>query len=150
MPRAQPSLQDYQTLAAFRAALREFFAFSASAAAEAGVAPQQYQALLAIKGHLGEGPPSISDLARQLLVQQHSAVELAKRLEAAGLISRVRDPLDRRVVLLRLTPKAEAVLADLAAIHLEELRLLAPTIAGLLDRVGERAPAGDAGVSETE
>ena len=150
MARSEPSLEDYQTLAAFRAALRRFFAFSISAAAEAGVAPQQYQALLAIKGHVGEGPPSISDLAAQLLVQQHSAVELAKRLEAAGLVSRLRDPRDRRVVLLRLTPKAEGVLAGLAATHLAELRQMAPTISGLLERVGRQTPPAASCVSETE
>lgn len=150
MARSEPSLQDYQTLAAFRVALRRFFAFSASAAAEAGVAPQQYQALLAIKGHVGEGAPSISDLAAQLLVQQHSAVELAKRLEAAGLVSRVRDPRDRRVVLLRLTAKAEAILAGLAVTHLAELRALAPTISSLLERVGRPTSPAAAGVSETE
>jgi DNA-binding MarR family transcriptional regulator len=148
MDRREPSLRDYQTLAAFRVALRRFFDFSASAAAEAGVAPQQYQALLAIKGHAGEGAPSISDLAAQLLVQQHSAVELVKRLEAAGLVSRLRDPQDRRVVLLRLTPKAEAVLASLAAVHLAELRQMAPAIAALLDRVGE--DSATPGVSGTE
>ena len=65
---AEPTLDDYRALAAFRVELRRFFAFSAAAAAEAGIAPQQYQALLAIKGHPGEGAPSITDLAGQLLV----------------------------------------------------------------------------------
>lgn len=135
MSSPSPTLEDYRTLAAFRFQLRRFFAFSAAAAAEAGVAPQQYQALLAIKGFGGEGAPSISDLAEQLLVQQHSAVELAKRLDLAGLVSRERNPDDRRVAQLRLTPKAETLLAQLAAVHLEELRQSGPAMAATLRRV---------------
>ncbi len=131
----QPTPQDYQTLAAFRVRLRQFFAFSAQAAEEAGVAPQQYQALLAIKAHDGEGPPSITNLAEQLLIRQHTAVELAKRLDEAGLVVRRRDIQDGRVVLLSLTPKAEAIMSNLAGVHLEELRLLAPSLAELLARV---------------
>jgi DNA-binding MarR family transcriptional regulator len=131
----QPTQQDYQTLAAFRLRLRRFFAFSAEAASTAGMAPQQYQALLAIKGHEGDGPPSISDLAAQLLVKQHTAVELAKRLDEGGLVLRQRDPSDGRVVLLVLTPRAEEIMSTLAGVHLEELRLMAPALAGLLRNV---------------
>ncbi len=40
----------FETLAAFRYALRRFIHFSDEAAIAAGVTPQQYQALLAIKG----------------------------------------------------------------------------------------------------
>jgi DNA-binding MarR family transcriptional regulator len=132
----QPTQQDYQTLAAFRLGLRRFFDFSVRAAGAAGVAPQQYQALLAIKGFEGDTPPSISDLAERLLIRQHTAVELAKRLDGAGLIRRQRDVQDRRVVQLRLTPKAEEVMAGLAGVHLEELRLMAPRLAALLRRLG--------------
>lgn len=130
-----PTDQDYQTLAAFRVRLRQFLAFSAQAAADAGVAPQQYQALLAIKGFEGEGRPSIKNLAEQLFVRQHTAVELAKRLDDAGLVSRQRDQRDGRVVLLSLTPQAESVMTNLASVHLEELRQLAPGLAELLKRV---------------
>lgn len=131
-----PTHEDYQTLAAFRVRLRRFFAFSARAAGAAGVAPQQYQALLAIKGYDGEGPPSITNLAEQLLIRQHTAVELAKRLDNAGLVRRLRSPQDGRVVLLSLTPKAESIMMDLASVHLDELRQLAPGLAELLRRVG--------------
>lgn len=133
-----PTREDYQTLAAFRVRLRQFFAFSSKAAAEAGVAPQQYQALLAIKGYDGEGLPSITNLAEQLFIRQHTAVELAKRLDNAGLIRRQANPQDRRVVLLSLTPKAESIMRDLAGVHLEELRHVAPSLAELLRRVDQR------------
>lgn len=76
------TLADYRSLAAFRRELRKFLDFSSSAAQAAGVPSQQYQALLAIKGYLGEGPPSISDLAAHLLVRQHIAVELTSALRS--------------------------------------------------------------------
>jgi DNA-binding MarR family transcriptional regulator len=43
---------------------------------------------------------------------------------AAGLIERVSDPDDQRVVRLRLTPDGEEKVAALAAVHLEELSRL--------------------------
>jgi len=41
---------EYEALAAFRYALRHFLSFSETAAAEVGLASQQFQALLAIRG----------------------------------------------------------------------------------------------------
>lgn len=113
---------DYKALAAFRHALRQFLAFSEAAAHEAGLTPQQHQALLAIKGHPSGGPVSISDLAAQLLIRHNSAVELVKRLVGSGLVEKTPSPDDRRQVILVLTDKAETVLDLLSASHLTELR----------------------------
>ncbi|MGH8024732.1 MAG: MarR family winged helix-turn-helix transcriptional regulator, partial [Limisphaerales bacterium] len=41
---------EYETLAAFRYALRRFLHFSEQAARTVGLTPQQHQAMLAIKG----------------------------------------------------------------------------------------------------
>ncbi len=49
--------EDYQTLAAIRAALRRFTHFSEEAAKTAGVTPQQHQALLAVELLLFELKP---------------------------------------------------------------------------------------------
>ena len=54
--RRSMSRGEYETLAAFRYALRQFLRFSEVAAQEAGLTPQQYQALLAIKGYPGRDP----------------------------------------------------------------------------------------------
>lgn len=113
---------DYKALAAFRHALRLFLAFSERAAREAGLTPQQHQALLAIKGHPSGGPVSIGDLAAQLLIRHNSAVELVNRLVGAGLVEKMSSPEDRRQVILVLTDEAEAVLDLLSASHLTELR----------------------------
>lgn len=113
---------DYKALAAFRHALRLFLAFSESAAREAGLTPQQHQALLAIKGHPSGGLVSIGDLAAQLLIRHNSAVELVSRLVGAGLVEKVANADDRRQVIVVLTDEAEAVLDLLSASHLTELR----------------------------
>ena len=131
---------DYESLAAFRHALREFLDFSQEAARRAGLTPQQHQALLAIKGYPGREVVTVSELAERLLLRHHSTVGLLDRLESLGLVRRKPDPKDGRRVLIALTAKAERLLASLSATHLEEIRRLGPSLAGLLDRFagGER------------
>ena len=82
---------DYFSLASFRYALRSYLAFSQQRAKEAGLTPQQHQALLAIKGFSAEKGLSVTDLATYMLLKHHSAVELVDRLEKAdsSRISRV-------------------------------------------------------------
>lgn len=132
-----PSLTkgDYEALASFRLAMRRFLAFSQSAAESAGLTTRQHQALLAIKGFPGEGAMTIGELAERLLIRHHSAVELADRLAQAGLVAREHDPLDRRRVLLSLTPVAEEKLRALSGAHLDELRAMRPALSRLLAAV---------------
>jgi DNA-binding MarR family transcriptional regulator len=145
MPAEDPNLAelakaDYEALAAFRLALRRFLAFSDAAIREKGITPQQHQALLAIKAS-PEERLTIGALAEALLLQHHSCVELANRLEAAGLVTRAPAADDRRKVFLELTPEAGALLAGLATTHLRELAgirpLLAQALQGLDARRGE-------------
>ena len=126
------TVEDYERLAAFRAALRRFLAFSEAAAREVGLTPQQHQALLAIKGHPGRRPTSVGELAESLGIRPNTAVELVDRLVAAGLLERTGAREDGRRVLLALTPKAEEHLAALSGAHMEELRRTAPMLTALL------------------
>lgn len=130
---------DYGTLAQFRYLLRQFAAFSERAAVAAGLTAQQHQALLAIKGFPGRDRVTMGDLAERLGVRHHSAVGLVDRLVARGLVRRQVDPADRRQVRIRLTRRAEAVLARLSLAHRDELRRLAPLLRTLLDQLGERS-----------
>ncbi|HWA69841.1 MAG TPA: MarR family transcriptional regulator [Rhizomicrobium sp.] len=126
---------DYQSLADFRYVLRQFLSFSEEAATRTGLAPQQHQALLAIKG--AGGKMSIGDLAQRLLVRPHSAVGLVDRLVDAKLLQRDTDQKDRRRVLLSLTPTAESVLKSLTVAHRDELNRVAPTLKSLLSELEE-------------
>jgi DNA-binding MarR family transcriptional regulator len=66
-------------------------------------------------------------MAGYLLVRHHSAVELVDRAGAAGLVER-RPDRDLRAVRLRLTADGPDRLAELFALHLEELRRFAPQL----------------------
>jgi DNA-binding MarR family transcriptional regulator len=133
--RAKPMIHpaDYRRLAAFRHALRRFLAFSEAAARAAGITPQQHQALLAIKGAAGPETATVGFLADHLLLQPHSAAELADRMVKSGLLLRHESASDRRRVVLSLTQAAERVLQDLSADHIRELRQSAPVIDGLFE-----------------
>ncbi|MDQ2825392.1 MAG: MarR family winged helix-turn-helix transcriptional regulator, partial [Actinomycetota bacterium] len=115
----------------FRDGLRHFQHWSALQAAEAGLTPAQHQLLLAIRGHRSPDMATVGDVAGHLLLRHHSVVGLVDRAVAVGLVERLADPDDHRVVRLRLTPDGERRLASLAALHLEELDRLGPRSAAL-------------------
>jgi DNA-binding MarR family transcriptional regulator len=132
------TLVDYQALAEFRYQIRQFLRFSDRAVEAAGLERQQYQLMLAMKG-MPEGlHPRIREIAQQMQIQHHSAVELINRLEAGGYVRREKAVDDRREVLLVLTPKGEKVLAELALHHHEQLQEAAPRLVGALRRVMAR------------
>jgi len=126
---------DFETLAEFRYLLRQFGAFSAAAARQAGLTAQQHQALLAVKGFPGREQVTIGELAERLHLKHHSVVGLVDRLMGRSLIQRRHDEEDRRKVRIALTTKAEALLLGLTLAHRDELRRLAPLLHELLRKV---------------
>ena len=127
-------LQQYQGLAGFRYALRQFVAASEVISREAGITQQQYQALLVIKTQQGDSL-SVGAFADQLLLTHHAAVQLVDRLAKAGLAERTRSADDRRTVHLTLPEKGEALLDDLAARHLHEMLRQEPLLSRSLLRL---------------
>jgi DNA-binding MarR family transcriptional regulator len=125
--------QDFQALAAFRAALRQFIRFSEEAAREAGLTPQQHQALVAIRGHVGNEPPTVGELADALQVKHHSAVGLVDRIVQRGYARREPSTVDNRRVHVVITPGGEEVLRSLTAAHREEHRQLADVLRRLTE-----------------
>ena len=125
---------DYAALAEFRFALRRFQMFSETKAGEAGLTPQQHQALLAIRA-ADPDAATVGYVAQRLIVKPHSASELVDRLEAQRLVRREPAPSDRRRALLRLTPQAIEILSDLSAVHREEIRRLQPLLVEHLTRL---------------
>lgn len=134
--KSRPTIKqaDYQRLSEFRYLIRRFLEFSQLQAEDAGLTPRQHQALLAIKGYPGGGPVTVGDLAERLRIRHHSAVELVNRLSEAGLVVRDQDKDDQRRVLLRLTERADDCLAELSAVHLDELSRIEPMLRRLLDQ----------------
>lgn len=129
---------DYETLAAFRYELRKFLHFSEQAAQKGRLAPQQYQALLAIEGYPGRDHVAMGELAEQLKISAPSAVELVDRLEAGRLVKREPSAEDRRRVQVRLTRLGRARLEKLAAAHHTELQTVGPLLVQLLEQVTAR------------
>jgi DNA-binding MarR family transcriptional regulator len=130
----RPSKRDYRLLSELRYLIRRFLGFSQAAAARAGLTARQHQALLALKGAREDSATTVGYLAERLLIRHQSAVELADRLEEAGLIRRAPDANDRRRVLLALTDKAERRLALLSSSHIAELKRLRPALLDILDQ----------------
>jgi len=92
----------------------------------------------------------LSQIARQLTQEAQSTTELADRLERRGLVTRVRDPRDRRLVLLELTDAgremidqilpalAEAGEQVFSALNDKQIEQLETLLMPLRDRAAER------------
>jgi DNA-binding MarR family transcriptional regulator len=129
----------YETLAAFRYALRRFIHFSEEAAQAAGITAQQYQALLAIKGFPGRDMVTVGELAGRLQLRHHSAVGLVDRLVAEKLVVRAHSAGDRRRVLIQPTPRGEKIVRRIASVHHKQLKQVGPEIRQLLEELtGEK------------
>ena len=120
--------KDFEHLLSFRSSLRRFQRWSEDQARDAGLTHVQHQLLVAVKGHPGHEPPTVRDIAGYLLLRHHSTVELVDRAEAAGLVRRVPDPRDGRLVRIQLTAKGERILNKLTPAHLVELHSLAAVL----------------------
>lgn len=125
---ASVSLTELQALAEFRHQLRRFLHFSEEAAAKLDLQSQQHQLLLQIAGAPDAVTPTVGYVADRLGLRHNTAVELSKRSEEAGLISRTHTDTDRRCVVLDLTTKGRNLLHALSIDHARELNELAPQL----------------------
>ena len=132
VPEGPVTQAEYEALANFRRTLRQFLHFSELAAREAGVTPQQHQALLALRAAPDSELVTVGDLADTLQTCHHSAVGLVDRLASQGLVERRHGAADRRTVYVCLTPKGCDVLEALTAAHRAELRRLGPRLSHLM------------------
>ncbi|HET7588620.1 MAG TPA: MarR family transcriptional regulator [Solirubrobacterales bacterium] len=125
--------EDYRRLLGFRTGLRRFLRWSEDEASAAELTPAQHQLLLAVRGHPAPAGPTVGEVAEYLVLRHHSVVELIDRAEKGGLVERVGDEEDHRVVHLRLTAEGEDRIEQLSRLHLEEISRLAPLLALLED-----------------
>ncbi len=103
--RAEPHA-DIEQAATFRAELRRFLNRIEVATGEAGLTPQRFDLLLAIKAAGDEA--TINELCSDLNMQQTAVTELVKRAQENGLVTRTQSTVDRRVVLVHTTANADA------------------------------------------
>lgn len=64
-----------------------------------------------------QGPKSQTDLARRLRVEAATVTRMVDILGKEGLVERTPDPNDRRVNLLSISPKGEAVLEEIFRVY---------------------------------
>jgi DNA-binding MarR family transcriptional regulator len=143
------SSAEFRALAELRYRLRHFLKEGDAAARVAGLEPQQYLMLLAIRGLSPDMSSKIQTLADRLALKHHSAVELVDRLEQRGYVRRTRSREDRRQVLVSLLARGEKVLEKVVQQRIGELRAngreLVQAIDALLD--DNRGPRQGPGVA---
>jgi DNA-binding MarR family transcriptional regulator len=129
---------DYKALAELRYLGRKFLRFSKDLLrAEAGLNPEQYEALLAIKAFASPKGVFISQLSERLQVKHHSAVNIVDRLVERKLVTRTAGETDRRRKHVLLTAKGEQLIEELAAVHLRELRARSSDMIRGLEQLGK-------------
>ncbi len=116
------SKNDFETLAAFRYALRRFMRFSEEATHRNGVTPLQYGLMLQIRGFPRRDWATVAELAERLQAKHHGVVSLVSRCEAAGWVRRVASRRDKRCVEVHLTARGDECLEQLARLHRDELQ----------------------------
>jgi DNA-binding MarR family transcriptional regulator len=126
---------NYESLARFRFAIRQFLNYSDSIARAAGITSQQYQTLLAIGVRDNGEATTLKELAEEMLLLPHGAVQLVNRLETMKLVRRRKSPVDGRKVLVSLTVRGQRTLGRLAKDHAAELRRQEPLLAESLRRL---------------
>lgn len=78
-----------------------------------GLTFPQYLVMLEL---LGTRPSSVGELGQRLGMDTGTITPIVKRLEQSGLITRVRDKLDERRVLVDLTPAGEDLRESISSI----------------------------------
>lgn len=116
-----PGKQDLEAMSEFRYQLRQFLRFSEEITHAEGVTPLQYQLLLHVRGFTGRKWATVGELAERLQAAPNGTAALVSRCEAADLVIRRPDPVDRRQVQVHLTARGERCLLKLAALHKSEM-----------------------------
>jgi DNA-binding MarR family transcriptional regulator len=109
-------------------------------ARDLGLAPREYELLLAIKALPRKTRRGIAELAEWLHMHYHGVVELTTRLQRQGLVRRYHDQRDGRQIRLALTPRGARLLRELVALENARLRSSAGEAVSSLRRIMGELP----------
>jgi DNA-binding MarR family transcriptional regulator len=123
--------------------IRHFLREGDAVAQAAGLEPQQYLLLLAIRGLPPGEEATVRTLAERLVLKHHSTVELIDRLETHGYVRRSRGRDDRRRVMVSLLPRGERLLEQVARHRIGELRSNGQALVHAIDQLLQKAPQSD-------
>src|SRR5579864_1059680 len=147
MSKAKPSRPltngDYTALAEFRYQLRRFQRHMEDQVRSAGLNPQQYQLVLAVKGLPRGQTSTIGTLAERMQLNHNSLVELVDRCQRRGLLRRERNGPDRRQVMLSITTRGEALLHKLGSAARQELLGSGPSLVDAVQRLTHATAASN-------
>jgi MarR family transcriptional regulator, 2-MHQ and catechol-resistance regulon repressor len=109
--------------------------------AEYGITQAQFGVLECL-GHLG--PMTLGELTRKMLVSGGNMTVVVNNLERDGYVQRIRDAEDRRVFMVRLSPRGKAFFNEIFPKHAECIRKAASVLtaeeqvllSGLLKKIG--------------
>ena len=129
------SKEEIERLAALRYALRQFSRKTEIEARRAGLTPQQYLLLLAIKGFPGRATASITELAERLQIRHNAVIGLVNRAEERGLVARESSipGEDQRIVRVSVTSSGDRALQRLASALRDERKRVAAAATALDD-----------------
>ncbi len=126
-----------------------------------GLSGAQYELFITIRHRQGDEGISVSHVAQHLYVSGAFVTMETRKLVKLGLVEKRPNPEDGRSVLLRVTPKGDQMLEDLAVVQRpindtlfecldsDEFRLIAARM-GCLIRSGQRAQKQMAYLSQLE
>jgi DNA-binding MarR family transcriptional regulator len=126
---------DFRSLAEFRYRIRLFLAESEETARAAGLEPEQFQLLLAVRGMPQGNTATIQHLAARLLVKHHTVVERIDRLARMGLLRRLHNQADHRVVFVELSARGNRLVEKLSRQRMLELKRSGPELIAALTKV---------------
>lgn len=106
MPNVDPLALDRQVCFALAAASRSVIALYRPVLEPMGLTHPQYLVMLALWEH---SPRTVRDIGEALLLEPATLSPLLKRLEAAGLLTRARNPHDERALDVTLTAAGVAL-----------------------------------------
>lgn len=115
-------MEAFRDLAWFRYQLRKFLRFSEKAAQQCGITHQHHQLMLGVAGFTGSGCATVSELAEFLQERHNSVVGLVERAVTRGLVRKEQDAVDRRRVVVSLTPLGEDILGKLSKLHQAQIK----------------------------
>jgi DNA-binding MarR family transcriptional regulator len=119
---------EYTALAAFHEQLQRTIESTTTRTRQAGLQPQTFMLLLALRRQPQGVPTTIGELVDTLRWNRGEVVELLDDVVRRGFVARTRDKTDRRRFLISLTPAGEQWLTPLAKDVLRELVVSGPDL----------------------
>lgn len=98
---------------------------------EVGMTPAQWRLIVALAFQSGEQGAAVGELARHLGVRPPTATSTVRRAEESGLVRRVPDPDDRRMVRVVLSERGDDRLVNLHGVLAARLAALVHGLGGV-------------------